>query len=58
MEELLRTWASRCENEDEDVIMDDDLAAEADLAQLRKCVDQYRDRLEENPWIQSLLTSL
>ncbi|GBE87515.1 DNA mismatch repair protein msh-2 [Sparassis crispa] len=62
VEELLRTWASHTDRRDgEDVIMadgDDELSSSAQLEELKKCVEQFRPRIEANPWVQSVLASL
>jgi len=59
IEELLKTWASRAPAaDDEDVVMADDLSPEAELAELKSCFSTYQERLENNPWVQSLLASL
>jgi DNA mismatch repair protein MSH2 len=58
VEELLKTWVSRPAADDEDVVMSDDLSPEAQLAELKRCISAYQERIENNPWVQSLLTSL
>jgi DNA mismatch repair protein MSH2 len=59
IEELLKTWAPRTPAAgDEDVVMSDDLSPEAQLAELKHCLSIYQERIENNPWVQSLLTSL
>ncbi len=60
IEDLLRSWATQTSQDDEDVDMDmgDDNKAEEELLALRRCAEQYKDRIESNPWIQSLLTTL
>lgn len=60
VEELLKTWASRTRPaaDDEDVIMSDDLSPEAELAELKSCFSAYQKRIEDNPWVQNLLSSL
>jgi DNA mismatch repair protein MSH2 len=37
--------------------MMDDVSQEAQLAELRQCVEEFRPRIEQNAWVQSLLTS-
>ncbi|KAG1902378.1 DNA mismatch repair protein [Suillus fuscotomentosus] len=56
IEELLKKWASESSADDEDVMMDD-VSHEAQLAELRRCVEEFRPRIEQNAWVQSLLTS-
>lgn len=62
VEELLKTWASQTPSasaaHDEDVVMSDDLSPEAQLAELKNCFSAYQERIDSNPWVQSLLTSL
>lgn len=61
VEEFLRTWASRQQNQDgEDVVMTDgeEDTPEAQMAELRKCFDEFRPRIEGNPWVQQVLSSL
>ncbi|KAG0708032.1 DNA mismatch repair protein [Suillus ampliporus] len=56
IEELLKKWASESSTDDEDVMMDD-VSPEAQLTELRRCVEEFRPRIEHNAWVQSLLTS-
>lgn len=60
VQDLMRSWAMQTSQDSEDVDMDvgDDDRAEEELSALRQCVEQYKDRIESNPWIQSLLTTL
>jgi len=63
VEELLKTWASRTPSgtHDEDIIMSDvsdDLSPEPQLAELKNCFSAYQERIDNNPWVQSLLASL
>lgn len=60
VEELLRTWAKSGPLQDSgDVVMtDNDDSPESQLAELRKCVETYRPRLEQNLWAQRLLENL
>ncbi|CAK5272872.1 unnamed protein product [Mycena citricolor] len=61
VEELFAAWAAEQDQEmpdaaDEDVSMEDDDFA--DLASLKRCVEQYRSRIEANPWLGKLLEGL
>ncbi|OAX37509.1 DNA mismatch repair protein, partial [Rhizopogon vinicolor AM-OR11-026] len=57
IDELLKKWAqSESATDDGDVIMDD-MSPEAQLTELRRCVEEFRPRIEQNAWVQSLLTS-
>jgi DNA mismatch repair protein MSH2 len=60
VEELLKNWASQTPStaQDEDVVMSDDLSPEAQLAELKNCFSAYQERIDNNPWVQSLLASL
>ncbi|KDQ60242.1 hypothetical protein JAAARDRAFT_32621 [Jaapia argillacea MUCL 33604] len=60
VEQLLRTWASRIPDEvdGEDVVMSDDTTAEAQLEELKRCFEEFKPRIEANPWVQYLLSSL
>ena len=61
VEEVLRTWAASSAPQDgEDVVMadSDEESAEAQLAALKKCMEEFKPRLEGNAWVQRLLTTL
>lgn len=59
MEELLRTWSSQDPQKDgEDIVMSDDLSPEAQLDQLRQCVNSFRPQIENNEWLRSVINSL
>ena len=58
VEELLRTWAESTSGTDgEDVVMDD-VSADVQLEELRRCVEGFRPRIEGNAWVQSVISSL
>ncbi len=62
IEQLLRTWASKVSSDDsEDVDMDggeSDGSPEAQVEELRKCVEAFRPQIEDNQWVQRVLASL
>lgn len=61
MEEFLRAWSARkSPNDDEDVIMadDDEQSPEDQVEELKRCIEEFRPRIEGNRWLQSVLTSL
>ena len=58
VEEMLRTWASRCSVDGDDIVMEDDESMEREVEVLKQCVAEYRERMEANPWIQGLVTTL
>lgn len=58
VEDLLRTWAGSTAGVDgEDVVMED-ADADAQLEELRRCVEAFRPRVEGNAWVQSMMSSL
>ncbi|KAG1850170.1 DNA mismatch repair protein MutS [Suillus subluteus] len=56
IEKLLKKWASESCADDEDVMMDD-VSHEAQLAELRRCGEEFRPHVEQNARVQSLLMS-
>ncbi|OSD08187.1 DNA mismatch repair protein [Trametes coccinea BRFM310] len=60
VEELLRTWAETQSGHDgEDVVMgDEEPSLEAQLEELKRCVEKFRPQIESNPWVQNVLASL
>lgn len=58
VEALLRAWANSGQDGEDVVMEDEDDTPEAQLAELRKCVEQFRPKVEGNTWAQSLLVSL
>jgi DNA mismatch repair protein MSH2 len=59
MEEVFRSWATP--NKDgEDVVMGeaDDDDPEQQLEKLKACMQTFAPRIQNNPWIQSVLNSL
>ncbi|KAI0635322.1 DNA mismatch repair protein [Trametes polyzona] len=61
VEELLRTWAASTGggHDGEDVVMGDvEASEEAQLEELRRCVEKFRPKIESNPWVQNVLASL
>ena len=58
VEDLLRTWAeSTSGTDDEDVVMED-VSADAQLEELRRCVQAFQPRIEGNAWVQSMISAL
>ncbi|KAG6917777.1 hypothetical protein DXG01_001182 [Tephrocybe rancida] len=60
MEDFLRTWSTQPSAHDgEDVVMTDgDEDADTQLQELRNCMQAFRPRIENNLWLQSVLSSL
>lgn len=58
METFFRKWSSADNqaNGDEDVNMEDD--DEAQLNNLKKHINELRPLIQENPWLQSVITAL
>lgn len=57
VEELLRKWSQSTSTDGEDVVMED-VSPEAQLEELRRCVEEFRPQIERNAWVQSLIASL
>lgn len=58
VEDLLRKWTESIPGtDDEDVVMED-VSAEVQLEELRRCVEAFRPRIEGNAWVQSMISSL
>ncbi len=58
IEELFKVWGGQDQESDGDVTIEDDATVEAQLAELRQLVEQFRPRIEENPWLQHILAAL
>ncbi|KAH9941212.1 DNA mismatch repair protein [Epithele typhae] len=59
IEDMLRLWASSGGHDGEDVVMEDeDASPEDQLAELRRCVEQFRPRIESNAWAQGIIAAL
>lgn len=63
VEQLLKTWAGGASGQDdEDIVMADDEEdlgdPEAQLAELKKCFEQFRPQLEGNAWVKQVLSTL
>ncbi|KAF8531333.1 DNA mismatch repair protein MSH2 [Gautieria morchelliformis] len=57
--QFLRTWASQESGMSvDDVIMTDDGSTESQLVELKRCFEEFRPRIEANPWCQAVLNSL
>ncbi|KAH7916001.1 DNA mismatch repair protein [Hygrophoropsis aurantiaca] len=57
MEELLKKWANS--EDDGDIVMDDlEISSDAQIEELRRCVETFKSRIENNPWLQSTISSL
>ncbi|KAF9226411.1 DNA mismatch repair protein [Gyrodon lividus] len=57
VEELLRKWAETTGTDGEDIVMGD-ISADTQLEELRRCVEEFRPRIEGNAWVQSMISSL
>ena len=62
VEQLLKTWVARTSAQDgEDVVMVDGDGvdeSEAQLAELKRCLEEFRPQLEGNLWVQKVLATL
>ena len=66
MQQMFTAWLAQhpgmaTQGDGEDVVMADasaDLPPEEQLAELRRCVEQFRPQIESNAWAQSLIASL
>lgn len=58
VEELLRTWAESTTRMDGDDVAMEDVSADTQLEEIRRCVDTFRSRIEDNVWVQSMISSL
>jgi DNA mismatch repair protein MSH2 len=56
VEEMLRKWSQQSADGDGDVEMDGAApSAEVQLARLKSCVEEFRERIEGNAWVQGVL---
>ena len=58
IEDLLHSWARKCEGKDGDDVIMDEVDPDASLEFLRQCVSEQKSRIDNNPWTVSLLSSL
>jgi len=59
--DFLQKWSSEHSANDaidEDVVMTDDISPEEQLAELKRCFEEFRPDIERNGWCQSVLASL
>ncbi|KAF8508246.1 DNA mismatch repair protein [Hysterangium stoloniferum] len=59
--EFLQNWACRLPSNAEDgddIVMADDISLDAELAELKRCFEEFKPRIESNPWCQAILSSL
>ncbi|KIJ14608.1 hypothetical protein PAXINDRAFT_163339 [Paxillus involutus ATCC 200175] len=57
VEDLLRKWAETSATDGDDIVMED-VSADAQLEELRRCVEDFRPRIEGNAWVQSMISSM
>ncbi|KIK97618.1 hypothetical protein PAXRUDRAFT_824778 [Paxillus rubicundulus Ve08.2h10] len=57
VEDLLRKWAENSATDGDDIVMED-VSADAQLEELRRCVEEFRPRIEGNAWVQSMISSM
>lgn len=58
VEDMLRAWTAMCSADGDDVVMDDGEAVDREFDVLRQCVEEYRERIDANPWIRELVATL
>jgi DNA mismatch repair protein MSH2 len=59
VEELVQQWSSRMPTEDgDDMPMSVDESPELQLEELRKCFAEFKPRIENNQWLQSIIGNL
>lgn len=61
VEEFLAQWAASNEaaQDGEDIMMgSDDLEGDHELERLKACVGEFLPRIDGNPWLQSVLSTL
>jgi len=60
--DFLQNWACRIppnlEDGDDIVIADGDVLLETELAELKRCFEEFKPRIESNPWCQAIVNSL
>jgi DNA mismatch repair protein MSH2 len=61
IESLLNAWSSRTSTSDDDAMMvdgeEDNLDVQAQLNELKKCVEEFQPQIQGNAWVQSLLAA-
>ncbi|KAF9476823.1 DNA mismatch repair protein [Pholiota conissans] len=55
---FFKDWSSEAKHDGEDIIMDNDTNSDSQLEELRKCIDSLKPSIQNNPWLQSILTTL
>jgi DNA mismatch repair protein MSH2 len=59
VEDVLRAWTSMTSNQDgDDIVMTDLLSPDVQLEDLKKCIQDFRPEIENNPWLKSLISAL
>ena len=58
MEEFFKAWSSNESEDQEDIVMKDDFPSAIHLEDLQRRVHDFRSRIEDNPWLQSVIQSL
>lgn len=58
MEEFFKAWSSNESEDQEDIVMKDDFPSAVHLEDLQRHVHGFRSRIEQNPWLQSVIQSL
>lgn len=60
MQEVLREWVARTTSgqDGEDVAMEEEVSAEKQLEELKRCFEEFRPQVEGNAWCRTLLETL
>ena len=60
IEQFFRKWADETRDDglDGDDIIMSDLSPENQLQELKKCFEEFKPQIDNNPWVQSLMSSL
>jgi hypothetical protein len=58
MEEFFKAWSSNESEDQEDIVMKDDFPSASHLEDLQRHVHAFRSRIDNNPWLQSVIQSL
>lgn len=56
---MLTAWVSQVSGSDDAMIVDgeEELDPEAQLAELKKCMEEFQPQIQGNAWVQSLLAA-
>ena len=61
VEDMLRTWTSRTVDSQDAMDVDEEgggFDADAELAALRSCFEEFKPKIDGNTWVQTMLQAL